>query len=85
VPALIVLDVQLPDGDGLDLARRLKRDPRTESCAVVACTAEAMRGDEERALAAGCDAYVSKPIDTRAFAALVSAMLNASSPAYAAS
>jgi CheY-like chemotaxis protein len=43
-----------------------------------------MRGDQERALAAGCDAYVSKPIDTRAFAALVSAMLNASSRAYAA-
>ena len=84
VPALIVLDLQLPDGDGLDLARRLKRDPKTGSCAIVACTAEAMRGDEERALAAGCDAYVSKPIDTRAFAALVSSMLHSSSRAYAA-
>jgi CheY-like chemotaxis protein len=74
-PALIVLDVQLPDGDGLDLARRVKAMPPTQSCAIVACTADAMTGDRERALAAGCDAYVSKPIDTRQFAALVSSML----------
>ncbi len=72
LPAVIVLDLQLPDGDGLDLARRLKADPRTAGCAIVACTAGAMRGDRERALDAGCDAYVSKPIDTRGFAALVS-------------
>jgi two-component system, cell cycle response regulator DivK len=84
LPAVIVLDLQLPDGDGLDLARRLKRNPRTESCAIVACTAEAMRGDEERALAAGCDAYVAKPIDTRAFAALVSSMLHSGTRACAA-
>ena len=74
-PALIVLDVQLPDGDGLDLARRIKAMPPTQSCAILACTAEAMKGDRERALAAGCDAYVSKPIDTREFAALVASML----------
>jgi two-component system, cell cycle response regulator DivK len=78
-PALIVLDVQLPDGDGLDLARRVKAMPQGESCAIVACTADAMKGDRERALAAGCDAYVSKPIDTRAFAALVASMLPSSS------
>jgi CheY-like chemotaxis protein len=84
VPALIVLDLQLPDGDGLDLARRLKASRRTGSCAIVACTAEAMRGDQERALAAGCDAYVSKPIDTREFAALVSSMLRSASRALAA-
>src|SRR5947207_2304265 len=75
-PDLMVLDVQLPDGDGLDLARRLKAMP-DESCAIVACTAEAMKGDRERALDAGCDAYVSKPIDTREFAALVSSLLPA--------
>jgi two-component system, cell cycle response regulator DivK len=74
-PSLIVLDVQLPDGDGLDLARRVKAMPASESCAIVACTAEAMKGDRERALAAGCDAYVSKPIDAREFAALVACML----------
>ncbi len=72
LPDVIVLDLQLPDGDGLDLARQLKADPQTAGCAIVACTAGAMRGDRERALDAGCDAYVSKPIDTRGFAALVS-------------
>jgi two-component system, cell cycle response regulator DivK len=74
-PALIVLDVELPDGDGLDLARRVKSMPPQESCAILACTADAMKGDRERALEAGCDAYVSKPIDTREFAALVASML----------
>jgi CheY-like chemotaxis protein len=74
-PALIVLDLQLPDGDGLDLARRLKSRQATEPCAIVACTAEAMRGDRERALEAGCDAYVSKPIDTSQFADLVGSVL----------
>ena len=75
LPALIVLDLQLPDGNGLDLARRLKAQPETAHCIIVACTAEAMRGDAERALAAGCDAYVSKPIDTREFGALVDDLL----------
>ena len=74
-PSLIVLDLQLPDGDGLDLARRLKSSPDTESCPILACTAGAMKGDQERALAAGCDAYLSKPIDTREFAELVASML----------
>jgi len=80
LPALIVLDLQLPDGDGLDLARRLKAKPETASCVVLACTAEAMRGDAERALAAGCDAYVSKPIDTREFSALVDELLHHMEP-----
>ena len=77
-PAVVVLDLQLPDGNGLDLARRLKADRETAGPAIVACTAGAMRGDRERALEAGCDAYVSKPIDTRAFAALVSSLIPAS-------
>ncbi len=75
LPALIVLDLQLPDGDGLDLARRLKSHQDTATCVILACTAEAMQGDAERALAAGCDAYVSKPIDTREFTALVDDLL----------
>jgi len=81
LPALIVLDLQLPDGDGLDLARRLKATPQTASCVILACTAEAMQGDAERALAAGCDAYVSKPIDTREFSALVDELLRRAAPA----
>jgi CheY-like chemotaxis protein len=74
-PALVVLDLNLPDGDGLELARRLKSDARTASCVVLACTAGAMTEDRERALQAGCDAYVSKPIDTRDFSSLVASLL----------
>jgi CheY-like chemotaxis protein len=70
-----VLDLNLPDGDGLELARRLKTDARTASCVVLACTADAMTEDRERALQAGCDAYVSKPIDTRDFSSLVASLL----------
>lgn len=77
LPDVIVLDLLLLDGDGRDLARRLKADPQTAGCAIVACTAGAMRGDRERALDAGCDAYVTKPIDTRGFAALVSSFASA--------
>ena len=68
LPDLIVLDLQLPDGDGLALARALKARPETATCSILACTAAAMKGEQERALAAGCDAYMSKPIDTHAFA-----------------
>ena len=81
LPALIVFDLQLPDGDGLDLARRLKAQPETASCVILACTAEAMQGDAERPLAAGCDAYVPKPIDTREFSALVDELLRHAAPA----
>jgi CheY-like chemotaxis protein len=80
-PSLIVLDVQLPDGDGLELARKLKADPVTACCAILACTAGVMKGDQERALAAGCDAYVSKPINTRAFADLVASLLESAAAA----
>ena len=62
-PALILMDVQLPGIDGLELTRRLKADPRRSAIKIVALTAYAMRGDEERARAAGCDGYVTKPID----------------------
>jgi CheY-like chemotaxis protein len=77
VPDLIVLDLNLPDGDGLGLARKIKSDPRTARCAILACTAAAMNGDRDRALAAGCDAYVSKPIDTREFGTLAGSLLAA--------
>lgn len=65
-PALILTDVQMPDMDGLELTKRVKADAETSKIPVVAITAYAMSGDEQRALAAGCDAYVTKPIDTRA-------------------
>jgi CheY-like chemotaxis protein len=74
-PAMIVLDVNLPDGSGLELTRRLKAHPGTASIPILACTASVMHTDEQRALEAGCDAFVSKPIDTRRFATLVASML----------
>jgi len=65
-PALILMDVQLPGIDGLELTRRLKADPATRDIIIVAVTAYAMKGDQDKAVAAGCDDYVTKPIDTRA-------------------
>jgi CheY-like chemotaxis protein len=62
-PWLILMDLQLPGMDGFELTRRLKADPGTRDIFVVAVTAYAMNGDEQRARSAGCDDYLSKPID----------------------
>lgn len=64
-PDLILVDVALPGMDGLTLTRCLKADPATEAIPIVAMTAYAMKGDEQKALEAGCDGYLAKPIDTR--------------------
>ena len=64
-PRLILMDIQLPGMDGLALTRLLKADPGLSGVVIVALTAYAMKGDEERVRAAGCDGYISKPIDTR--------------------
>jgi CheY-like chemotaxis protein len=74
-PRLILLDLQLPGMGGLELASKLKADPDTQGILIVAVTAFAMKGDEERALAAGCDGYVTKPIDTRALPTLVADLI----------
>ena len=76
-PRLILMDVQLPGMDGLELTRLLRADPTLEDTTIVALTAYAMKGDEARMLAAGCDGYISKPIDTRAFADQVASALRA--------
>jgi CheY-like chemotaxis protein len=65
-PDVILMDIQLPGIDGLELTRRLKADPATRDIVIVAVTAYAMKGDQAKAQAAGCDDYITKPIDTRA-------------------
>ncbi|MGH7296127.1 MAG: response regulator [Polyangiaceae bacterium] len=62
-PRLILMDIQLPGMDGLELTRRLKADDATKDIVILALTAYAMKGDEEKARAAGCDGYIAKPID----------------------
>jgi two-component system cell cycle response regulator DivK len=64
-PDLILMDLSIPGVDGWECTRRLKADPKTQSIPIVALTAHAMRGDEERARAAGCDGYLSKPISPK--------------------
>jgi two-component system, cell cycle response regulator DivK len=70
-PRVILMDLQLPGMDGLELTRRLKADPVQRGIVIIALTAYAMKGDEQRALAGGCDAYVTKPIDIEALPKLV--------------
>jgi CheY-like chemotaxis protein len=74
-PSLILMDVQLPGMDGLELTRRLKADPATRPIRVIALTAYAMKGDDEKAFAAGCDGYITKPIDIERLASVVSSYL----------
>jgi CheY-like chemotaxis protein len=64
-PRLILADIQLPGMDGLEMTRLIKKDEATRGIAVVALTAFAMKGDEQKAMDAGCDGYITKPIDTR--------------------
>lgn len=74
-PRLILMDLQLPGMDGLQLTRQLKADPLRRDIVIVALTAYAMKGDEERALAAGCDGYMSKPVNTEALCRTVAERL----------
>jgi len=76
-PRLILMDLQLPGIDGLELTRRLKADTTTRDILILALTAYSMKGDEERARAAGCDGYISKPIDTRALPRTIANYLSA--------
>src|SRR5688572_3820850 len=74
-PELILMDIQLPGMDGLEATALLKRDEATRNIRVIALTALAMKGDEERIRAAGCDGYVAKPLAYKDFLATVSAVL----------
>jgi len=74
-PNLILMDLSLPGMDGLQATAALKANPQTRFIPVVAVTAHAMKGDEQRALDAGCEGYITKPIDTRMFPMLVAQYL----------
>ncbi len=75
-PVLILVDLQLPGMDGFALTRQLKADPATRHIVVIALTAYAMVGDDERAREAGCDDYVSKPIDIKKLPVLIASHLD---------
>jgi two-component system, cell cycle response regulator DivK len=74
-PALILLDLSLPGLDGWEAARRLKAAPETRATPILALTAHAMAGDRERALAAGCDDYDTKPVELPRLLAKIDALL----------
>jgi two-component system, cell cycle response regulator DivK len=74
-PDLILMDIQLPGMDGLEATVLLKADPVTSAVPVIALTALAMKGDEERIRAAGCDGYIAKPIGIQDFLGAVAARL----------
>jgi CheY-like chemotaxis protein len=78
-PALILMDIQLPGIGGLELTRMLRKDPAFQNVVIVAVSAYAMASDKKKARAAGCDGYITKPIDTRTFAATVCGYLGARS------
>jgi CheY-like chemotaxis protein len=79
-PDLILTDIGLPGMDGLALVQRLRSDARLGRIPMVALSAFAMTGDAQRALDAGCDGYITKPINTRTFAAQVGAYLRSAAP-----
>ena len=76
-PDLIVMDIQLPGMDGLEATKKIKAQPATADIPVIAVTSYAMKGDREKALAAGCAGYVTKPIDKNIFIQEVAARLGA--------
>lgn len=76
VPELILMDLALPGLDGFTLTRQLRADPKTHDVPIVALTAYAMKGDEQRAIAAGCSAYFAKPLKVDLFLELVRSLID---------
>ncbi len=74
-PDLIIMDIQLPEMSGLEVTRKLRQTPEFSQVPIIAITAYAMKGDEERFLEAGCDAYLSKPINTRELPKIIAEIL----------
>lgn len=76
LPDLVLMDVQLPGMDGLEATRRLKADEATRGIRIIALTAFAMKQDEDRIRSAGCDGYITKPVEYKTFVAEVERWLN---------
>ncbi len=76
IPRMILMDLQLPGMDGLELTRKLKKDATFKSTIIIAITAFAMKGDAERAIESGCDGYIAKPIDTDTLPCVLEQYLN---------
>ena len=74
-PHLILMDIQLPQMDGIELTRILKANPKFKHIIILALTAYAMQGDKEKILAAGCDGYVAKPIDIQTLPKMIAEYL----------
>ena len=81
-PRLILMDLQMPGMDGYALTRQLKADPATSDIVILAVTAYAMKGDEQKAYEAGCQMYITKPINTRSLPGTIAQFL-AGSPSHA--
>ena len=79
-PRLILMDIQLPGIDGLEFTRQLKATKEYRDIVIVALTSYAMRGDEEKALASGCQGYLTKPLDTRSLPSTVAGFLAGATP-----
>jgi len=77
-PDIILMDVQLPGMDGLEVTRILKNNPKTRDIPVIAITAYALKGDRDMAMQAGCDEYMSKPINTRELPKMVERLIGTS-------
>lgn len=75
MPQLILMDIQLPGMDGLELTRKLRSNPKFQQITILAVTAYAMKGDKEKAMAAGCDGYIAKPIDSKTFTDIIAEYL----------
>ena len=79
-PDLILMDINLPGMDGYEVTRRIRQQEKFADLPIVALTAHAMAGDEEKSLAAGCDAYITKPINARTFPDSIAAILKEYQP-----
>jgi two-component system, cell cycle response regulator DivK len=75
-PALILIDIQLPGMDGLELTRKLKSKPEYQAIPIIAITAYAMQADKEKALAAGCNGYLAKPVDVNTLPDVIAAFIH---------